>query len=66
MLATVLNSKTAIKVNIQIIRVFIKMREMLMSQKHILLKLEQMEKEMLKQGHRMKKYEEEIQTILLH
>ena len=43
MLASVLNSDTAIQVNIQIIRVFTKMREMLLTNKDILLKLEKMQ-----------------------
>jgi len=44
MLSSVLNSDVAIKVNIQIIRVFTKMREMILTHKDILLKVEQMEK----------------------
>ena len=39
MLSSVLNSHTAIEVNIQIIRVFSKMRELLLTNKDILLKL---------------------------
>lgn len=46
MLASVLNSETAIRVNIQIIRVFTKMREMLLTHKDILLQLEKMEKKL--------------------
>ena len=45
MLSTVLHSKQAIHVNIQIIRIFTRMREMLLTHKDILLKLEQMEKQ---------------------
>ncbi len=45
MLSSVLNSAVAIKVNIQIIRIFTRMREMLMTNKDILLKLEKMEKD---------------------
>ncbi|MCX6180375.1 MAG: ORF6N domain-containing protein [Bacteroidetes bacterium] len=45
MLSSVLNSKRAIMVNIQIIRIFTRMREILLSHKDILLKLEQMEKQ---------------------
>ena len=41
MLASVLNSERAIKVNIQIIRIFNKMREMLEAHKDILLQIEQ-------------------------
>lgn len=44
MLSSVLNSSTAIKVNIQIIRIFTKMREMLLTNKDVLLKLEKLER----------------------
>jgi hypothetical protein len=40
MLSSVLKSETAIRVNIQIIRIFTKMREMIMTHKDILLQLE--------------------------
>jgi phage regulator Rha-like protein len=43
MLASVLNSERAIRVNIQIIRIFNKLREMLLAHKDILLQLEQMQ-----------------------
>ncbi len=43
MLSSVLNSKQAIQVNIQIIRIFTKMRELLLSHREILLKLNQLE-----------------------
>ena len=43
MLSSVLNSDTAIMVNIQIIRIFTKMREMLENHKDILAKLEELE-----------------------
>ena len=45
MLSSVLNSNIAIQVNIQIIRIFTKMKEMLSTHKDILIKLEQLEKE---------------------
>ena len=45
MLCGVLNSAIAIQVNIQIIRIFTKMRELLRTNKDILLKLEKMEKD---------------------
>jgi ORF6N domain len=44
MLSGVLNSETAVRVHIQIIRVFAKMRELLLTNKDILLQLEKMEK----------------------
>ena len=43
-LSTVLNSSRAINVNLQIIRLFSKMRKMLLTHKDLLLKLEEMEK----------------------
>ncbi len=46
MLSSVLNSPTAINVNIQIIRVFTKMRAFLLTHKDILLQLEKIEKKM--------------------
>jgi hypothetical protein len=63
MLSSVLNSETAIEVNIQIIRVFTRMRELLLTHKDILVKLEQVEKTLLKQDTRMNKHEEDIQMI---
>ena len=44
MLSSVLNSDRAIQVNIQIIRVFTKMRELFASHKEIMARLEQLEK----------------------
>ena len=44
MLASVLNSERAIEVNIQIVRIFTQLREILLTNKDILLKLEQLER----------------------
>ena len=44
MLANVLNSEKANQVSIQIIRIFTKMREMIVTQKDLLLKIEQLER----------------------
>ena len=49
MLASVLNSGKAIEVNIQIVRVFTQIREMLLAHKDILLQLEKVEKKLT--GH---------------
>lgn len=46
MLASVLNSERAIQINIQIVRVFTRMREMLSSHKEVLRKLESIEQKM--------------------
>lgn len=56
MLASVLNSDRSIEANIQIVRVFTRIREMLLTNNEILLKLEQMEKKIT--GH-----DENIQRI---
>ncbi len=45
-LASILNSERAIQVNVQIVRIFIKMREMLASHKEILHKLDKIEHKM--------------------
>lgn len=49
MLSSVLNSKRAAQVNVQIMRTFIKMREMLATHKDIMKKIEEMEKRYDKQ-----------------
>lgn len=48
MLSAVLKSKTAIKINIQIIRTFVKMRDMLATHKELREKVEQLEKNQTK------------------
>ena len=54
MLSSVLNSPRAIQVNIQIVRIYTKLREMLLTHKDILLKLEEMEKKIGKQDTKIK------------
>ena len=49
MLSCILSSERAISVNIQIIRIFTRLREMIVSHKDILLKLEQLEQKVT--GH---------------
>ena len=56
MLSGVLNSETAVRVHIQIIRVFAKMRQLLLTHKDILLQLQKIEKKLT--GH-----DEDIQLI---
>ena len=46
MLSSVLNSEIAININIQIIRIFSKMREMLLTHKDILIRLDQLQQKM--------------------
>src|SRR6185503_9890947 len=64
MLSCILNSDRAIAVNILVIRVFTRMREMLLTHKDILVKLEQIEKTLIQQDVKMNEHEEEIQIIL--
>lgn len=54
MLSSVLNSERAILVNIHIIRVFTRMREMLSTHKDVLLKLEQLERKVVQQDDDIK------------
>lgn len=49
MLSSILNSERAVLVNIHIIRVFTRLREMLSTNKDVLLKLEQLERKVVKQ-----------------
>jgi len=50
MLSSVLRSKRAIEVNILIMRAFVRMRELLYSDKNLALKVEKLERQMEKQG----------------
>lgn len=63
MLSCILNSETAIRVNIQIIRIFTRMRELVSSNNEILLKLEQMENKLLKNQEKMNQHDEDINLI---
>jgi hypothetical protein len=63
MLSCILNSDRSIAVNIRIIRIFTKLREMLLTHKDILLKLEKIENKLIKQGDRTTKNEENIELV---
>ena len=54
MLSSILNSRRAIAVNIQIIRVFTRLRQALVTQKDILLKLKEVEKTLARHGQDFK------------
>jgi hypothetical protein len=56
MLSCILNSERAVAVNIRIIRIFTRLREMLLTHKDILLKLEQLEQQVVQ-------HSEDIQMI---
>lgn len=53
MLSSVLNSSVAINVNIQIIRVFTKMREMLLTHKDLLIEMEEIRKKVSGQDEKI-------------
>jgi hypothetical protein len=54
MLSSVLNSERAIQVNIQIMRIYTRLKGMLMDHKDILLKLEKLEKKVSKHNQNFK------------
>lgn len=53
MLSSVLNSKRAIEVNIHIMRIFIRMRELLLAHNDMFLKIEEVEKRVLQQDEKI-------------
>jgi phage regulator Rha-like protein len=65
MLACVLSSEQAISVNIQIIRMFTKMREVLMTHKDILLQLEKLEKQVVKNSEDIKMIFSALRQLLM-
>ena len=56
MLASVLNSERVIQVNIQIVRVFTRMREIMTAQKELLFKLEKI-------AHKLAEHDDQILVI---
>jgi hypothetical protein len=64
MLASILNSDRAIEVNIQIVRIFTRMREMLSTHKDILLKLEQLEKQVINHDEQIELIFEYLKQLL--
>jgi hypothetical protein len=64
MLSSVLNSDRAIQVNIRIMRIYAKLREMLMTNKDILLKIEKLEKRVMKHDQDIKVVFEYLKELL--
>ena len=64
MLSCILNSDRAIEANIRIIRVFTKLREMLLTNKNILLKLEQLEKKVINHDENIQMIFEALRQLL--
>jgi hypothetical protein len=65
MLSCILNSKTAIEVNLRVIRVFVKMREYALTHKEILMQLAKLEKEVSINNKNTKKNSEDIENIFM-
>lgn len=65
MLSSVLNSETAIEVNIRIIRVFTKMREFALTHKEILMQLARLEKEVSSNNRNTEKNSQDIENIFM-
>jgi hypothetical protein len=59
MLSSVLNSETAIQVNIQIIRLFTKMKQLILDNKDLWMKIEKIEQHLIKN-------DEEIKTVFAY
>lgn len=53
MLSSVLNSPQSIQVNIQIMRIYIRIREMLLAHKDVFLRVEQVEKHLMKNDQKI-------------
>jgi hypothetical protein len=64
MLSSVLNSERAIQVNIRIMRIYAKLREMLMTNKDILLKIEKLERKVVKHDQDIKIVFEYLKNLL--
>ena len=64
MLSSVLNSDSAIEMNIHIIRIFTRLREMLLTHKDILLKLELLEKQVTKNNKEIQYIFEALKQLL--
>lgn len=64
MLSCVLNSSTAIEVNIRVIRIFTKLREIVLNHKDILLKIGQMERKIVEHDDDIKLVFEYLKELL--
>jgi hypothetical protein len=65
MLSSILNSKTAIEVNIRIIRVFTKMREFALTHKEVLMQLAKLEKEVSTNNKNTERNSKDIENIFM-
>ena len=65
MLSCVLNSETAIQVNIQIIRLFTKMRQLIMDNKDLWMKIEKIEQHLIKNDEEIKRVFAWLKKLLI-
>ncbi len=65
MLSSVLNSETAIQVNIQIIRLFTKMKQLIIDNKDICVKMEKIEQQLLKHDGEIKTVFQYLKKLLI-
>lgn len=63
MLSSVLNSPVAIQVNIRIVRIYIRMRELLLANKEMLQQWEKLERRLDEQGASQQKLAKEMQQV---
>ncbi len=63
MLSSVLNSERAVQVNIRIVRVYSRMRRMILNDKEVFRKLEGLEKEMSEKKGKLEEHDRAIQRI---
>ena len=65
MLSSVLNSKRAIRVNIQIMRAFVKLKELLLTHKELTIKIEALERRYADHDEKIKKIFEAIRQLMI-
>lgn len=66
MLSSVLNTELAIEVNIQIIRIFSKMREVMLSNHELILKFEQLQNKIQDHDGKIHQFDEDIKVIFMY
>ena len=64
MLSSILRSKNAVQVNIAIVRAFVKLREMLETNKDLAKKINQLEQKFLQHDHQFKAVFEAIRQLM--
>ncbi|MEO5908999.1 MAG: ORF6N domain-containing protein [Ginsengibacter sp.] len=65
MLSSVLNSETAIQVNIQIIRLFTKMKQLILDNKDLWMKIEKIEQHLVKNDEEIKTVFDYLKKLLI-